>query len=59
MARRVEDAVVTAQITRVVIGDFSLGLFDRFDPAIINQLRQKLAVVIDLVIAAELRILVA
>ena len=56
--RRGEHLVVPAQETRVVIGDLLLHLVDRGDLALRDQPGQELGVVDDLVVAAELGVLV-
>ena len=55
---RFVDSVVSAEVAGVVIGDRSIKLDDRPDLALLDQVRDELAVVHHLVVTAEVRILV-
>ena len=53
------DLVVAAQVAGVVVGDQALDRRDRDQLALVDQVLEQLGVVDDLVVAAELRVLVA
>ena len=59
LARGRVDLVVPAEEARVVVGDLAVDRRDRGQPPLLHQLAQQLGVVDDLVVAAELRVLLA
>ena len=58
LARRRVDLVVPAQVAGVVVGDELVDRRDRGQPALLDQPAEQLGVVDDLVVAADLRVLV-